>query len=40
MADRRAFLAGLLASTLWPQHTWADAGAPAFLSAGKGPDGT
>jgi len=35
MTSRRGFLAGLLASSLAPQATWASAGSPAFLSAGK-----
>lgn len=39
MADRRSFIAGLLATGLVPQTTWADVGAPAFLSAGQRPDG-
>jgi uncharacterized protein len=38
MATRRAFLAGLAASTL-PRITWADAGNPAYLAAAKLPDG-
>ncbi len=33
MASRRGFLAGLLATGLAPAATWADAGAPAWLSA-------
>ncbi len=40
MADRRAFLAGLLATGLAPKQGWADAGSPAYLSAGRKPDGT
>lgn len=39
MQNRRAFLAGLAAAGLVPQATWADAGNPSFLSAGKTPDG-
>ena len=39
MQNRRAFLAGLAAAGLAPQATWADAGNPSFLSAGKTPDG-
>ncbi|WP_291729560.1 DUF1513 domain-containing protein [Leisingera sp. F5] len=35
MASRRGFLAGLLAAGLAPQASWASAGSPAFLSAGK-----
>lgn len=38
MSDRRSFLAGMLAAGLVPRTTWADVGAPAFLSAGKRPD--
>ncbi|WP_299883111.1 DUF1513 domain-containing protein [uncultured Sulfitobacter sp.] len=36
---RRQFLGGLLAAGLIPKPTWADAGAPAFLSAAARPDG-
>ncbi|KMW59776.1 putative exported protein [Candidatus Rhodobacter oscarellae] len=39
MPDRRTFIAGMLAAGLAPRPTWADAGSPAFLSAGKKPDG-
>jgi len=39
MTSRRGFLAGLLASGLAPQASWADLGAPAFLSAARAPDG-
>jgi uncharacterized protein len=39
MATRRAFLAGLAASTL-PRIAWADVGRPAYLAAAKLPDGT
>ncbi|NRB02453.1 MAG: DUF1513 domain-containing protein [Rhodobacteraceae bacterium] len=39
MPNRRAFLAGLLATGLAPRRTWAEAGNPAFLSAAKTPDG-
>ena len=35
MPSRRGFLAGLLASSVTPTATWADVGAPAYLSAGK-----
>ena len=35
MQSRRGFLAGMMATTMAPRATWADAGAPAFLSAGK-----
>lgn len=38
MANRRQFLAGLLASGLAPVPTWADAGSPAYLSAARLPD--
>ncbi len=34
MATRRGFLAGLAAVT-FPARSWADAGSPAFLAAGK-----
>ena len=40
MTSRRGFLAGLLATGLAPQASWADLGCPAFLSAAKQPDGT
>ena len=40
MADRRSFLAGMLAAGLFPKPTWAEVGSPAFLSAGRKPDGT
>lgn len=39
MTSRRGFLAGLMASTLTPQASWAAAGSPAFLSAGKDASG-
>ncbi|MFW8634462.1 DUF1513 domain-containing protein [Cribrihabitans pelagius] len=39
MNSRRTFLAGLLATGLAPQASWADAGAPAFLSAGRDEQG-
>lgn len=39
MRNRRGFLAGLVAASLTPRLSWADAGAPAFLSAGRAPDG-
>lgn len=35
MTSRRGFLAGLLAAGLAPRATWASAGSPAYLSAGK-----
>lgn len=37
---RRAFITGLLATGLVPKPTWADAGAPSYLSAAALPDGT
>ena len=40
MPDRRAFLSGMLAAGLWSKSTWADVGAPAFLSAARNPDGS
>ncbi|WP_238367514.1 DUF1513 domain-containing protein [Mesobacterium pallidum] len=40
MATRRGFLSGLLAAGLTPLPGWADAGAPAFLSAAQMPDGS
>ncbi|MEM6759143.1 MAG: DUF1513 domain-containing protein [Pseudomonadota bacterium] len=39
MANRRTFLAGMLAAGLVPRPTWADAGNPAYLAAAKTPDG-
>lgn len=39
MANRRSFMGGLLAAGLAPRSTWADAGNPAFLSAGREPHG-
>lgn len=39
-AGRRQFLGGVLACGLIPKPTWADAGAPAFLSAAVTPNGT
>ncbi|MCX7561438.1 DUF1513 domain-containing protein [Sulfitobacter sp. F26204] len=39
MADRRTFLAGMIASALMPKPLWADVGRPAFLSAGRTPLG-
>lgn len=39
MASRRGFIAGLLATGLAPAATWADAGAPAWLSAAGLADG-
>jgi hypothetical protein len=40
MANRRQFIAGLLATGLAPTTTWADAGFPAFLSAAVKGDGS
>jgi hypothetical protein len=40
MATRRSFIAGLLATGLVPKPTWADAGNPAYLSAGMKPNGS
>lgn len=40
MANRRSFIAGMLAAGLLPGPTWAEAGNPSFLSAGMKPDGT
>ncbi|WP_299777531.1 DUF1513 domain-containing protein [uncultured Roseobacter sp.] len=37
---RRQFLGGLLAAGLLPKPTWADVGAPAYLSAAAHPDGS
>ncbi|UWR65417.1 DUF1513 domain-containing protein [Phaeobacter inhibens] len=37
--SRRGFLAGLLATGMAPQASWAELGHPAYLSAGKTPDG-
>ncbi|MCT8162174.1 DUF1513 domain-containing protein [Pseudoruegeria sp. SHC-113] len=39
MASRRAFLAGLIATSALPRATWAEAGGAAFLSAARAPDG-
>ena len=39
MTDRRAFMAGMLATGLLPKPTWAEVGSPAFLTAGMKPDG-
>ncbi|MDK3019485.1 DUF1513 domain-containing protein [Pseudodonghicola flavimaris] len=39
MTSRRGFLAGLLATGVAPAATWADVGAPAYLSAAQGADG-
>ena len=39
MRSRRAFIAGLLAAGAVPRASWADAGAPAFLTAGLRADG-
>jgi len=40
MTSRRGFLVGMLATGLAPAATWAEAGAPDYLSAGQGADGT
>lgn len=40
MTNRRQFLAGLLATGLIPNPTWADAGNPAFLAAAGMGDGS
>ncbi|WP_281968807.1 DUF1513 domain-containing protein [Roseovarius nanhaiticus] len=39
MTSRRGFLAGLVGTGLVPRATWADAGAPRWLSAAGMPDG-
>ncbi len=39
MTSRRGFIAGLVAAGACPRLSWADAGSPAFLSAGRAPDG-
>ena len=39
MANRRAFLAGMLATGFVSTSTWAEVGSPAFLSAARRPDG-
>ncbi|MEP1766226.1 MAG: DUF1513 domain-containing protein [Sulfitobacter sp.] len=39
-SSRRRFLGGLLAAGAVPVPTWADAGAPAFVSAAGRPDGS
>ena len=39
MANRRAFLAGLLTAAMMPRRSWAEAGAPSYLSAGRGRSG-
>lgn len=40
MSGRRQFLGGLIAASLLPKPTWADAGSPAFLSAAARADGS
>lgn len=40
MAGRRAFLKGVLAASVCPYPTWADAGNPSYLSAAERSDGT
>lgn len=39
MASRRGFLAGLIAASVFPAPTWADAGAPKYISAARTADG-
>ena len=39
MSTRRGFMAGLLATGLAPQISWADAGRPRFLSAAREENG-
>ncbi len=39
-ANRRGFLAGLLAASAIPSLSWADAGNPAYLAAARKADGT
>ncbi len=39
MTSRRRFLAGLIATSVAPAATWADAGAPAYLTAGQADTG-
>lgn len=39
MPSRRSFLTGLIAAGSVPRLGWADAGAPAFLAAGRSTDG-
>lgn len=39
MTGRRQFLAGMLAAGLAPRPSWADAGFPAYLAAGRTPSG-
>ncbi|MBT3141239.1 MULTISPECIES: DUF1513 domain-containing protein [Roseobacteraceae] len=39
MTSRRGFMAGLVAAGACPRLSWADAGSPAFLSAGRAPNG-
>ncbi|UYV36600.1 DUF1513 domain-containing protein [Rhodobacteraceae bacterium D3-12] len=40
MPSRRGFVGGLLAAGMTPRLSWADAGAPAFLSAARQADGS
>lgn len=40
MTSRRAFLVGLIATSVTPTLTWADAGNPSYLSAAKLQDGS
>lgn len=39
MTSRRRFLAGLVATSVAPSATWADVGAPAYLTAGQSDSG-
>ena len=39
MPARRSVLAGLMAASLAPRASWADAGSPAFVSAARTPAG-
>lgn len=39
MPSRRGFLSGLMAASIAPVPSWAEAGAPEFLAAGRGLDG-
>lgn len=36
---RRSFVAGMIAAGLFPKPTWAEAGSPSYLSAGRRQDG-
>lgn len=39
MATRRSFLRGLIATSICPAPSWANAGSPAYLSAARKPNG-